>query len=1030
MSTWRALRACLVLALLLLAVVPSMARADFGIKSFSVSALEENGSVDTRAGSRPYSFRVGLEMNLDEEEKPGGALRSVIVELPPGLVGNPVATPRCTGAQFEGEISFCPGNTQVGVARVSVIGAGEASSVEVVSPVFNLVPPLGVPAAFGFSVLGNLSLQEASLRTGSDYGANVSDVTLPTNLEIQSVTEEIWGAPADDRHDPERQCINPITGLFFVGCGVEITPTPFLTLPTSCSGPLEFTVKVESLQEPGVVKEANAVSRDEHGDPVGLDSCSKPPFKPTIAAQPETSVADSPSGLHVNLHLPQNDEVTQEELEPRDEVQQLQVDAASGSFVLSFENKSTGEIPFNASAAEVQSALQALETIGAGNVLVSGASSPYAITFINALSEQDVPPINALFTGEGKAKVSVVKQGRGEGLLGSDPMIATAHLKDTVVALPAGLSVNPSSADGLGACSAGQIDLHGPGPAHCPESSKLGGVSVNTPLLDHPVKGAVYLAKQGENPFGSLIAIYVAVEDPITGVVVKLAGQVEPNPVTGRLVTRFKENPQLPFEDFELDFTGGPRAALTTPPTCGTYTTTTDLTPWTSPEGADAFPSSPFPITASPGGGGCAGSETGLINNPQFKAGTATALGGAFSPFVLKLGRENGSQRFGALNVTLPPGLSAKLAGVTECSEAQIAAAQGRSNPGQGALEQASPSCPAASEVGVVNVGAGSGSLLYVQGHAYLAGPYKGAPLSLAIITPALAGPFDLGVVVVRSAIYVDETTAQVTVKSDPLPTILQGIPLDVRSVAVKVDRPEFSLNPSSCEEMAVSAEAIATTGQVASLKDRFKLLGCRKLDFSPKLSLQMKGATRRSGHPAFKAVLTQPKDQANIARTTVILPPTAFIDQNHIANPCTRVQFNENDCPPGSVLGKARAFTPLLDKPLEGLLYFRSNGGERELPDLVADLHGKIHLVLVGFVDSVHKKGSESSRVRTTFASIPDAPVSKAVFQLKGGKKGLLVNSANICKVPNVATVKMKGHNGKLQNANQRIGTGCRTKK
>jgi hypothetical protein len=1022
MRACRAPLACLALVLLGVTAAPSAARADFGIKSFSVSALEENGTVDTRAGSRPYSFDVDLEMNLDEEGKPGGAIRSVIAELPPGLIGNPLATPRCTGAQFEGEISFCPGNTQVGVARISVVGADEVF----VAPVFNLVPPLGVPAALGLNLVSNLSIQEASLRTGSDYGANVSDVTLPTNLEIQSVTQEIWGVPHDDRHNPERQCVNPITGQFFTGCDVETTPAPFLALPTSCSGPLEYTIKVESLLEPGIAHEASAVSRDEYGNPVGLDSCSKPPFKPTFAAQPETNTADSPSGLQVDLHLPQNDGVTQEELEPRDEVQQLQVDAESGSFTLRFKDQSTGAIPFNASAAEVQSALEALEAIGAGNVLVSGGS-PYLITFTNALGDEDVPLIKVLFSGEGEAEVSLVKHGRPEGLLKTEPMIATANLKDTVVALPVGLAVNPSSADGLGACSAAQIDLHGPGPAHCPENSKLGAVEVHTPLLDHSVKGAVYLAKQGENPFGSLIAIYVAVEDPISGVVVKLAGKVELNPVTGQLITRLKESPQLPFEDFELDFTGGPRAALTTPPVCGTYTTTTDLTPWTSPEGADVFPSSPFSITASPGGGGCVGTEAALPNNPQFKAGSATVQGGAFSPFVLKLSRANGSQRFGALNVTLPPGLSAKLAGVTECSEAQIAAAQARSNPGQGALEQASPSCPATSEVGTVTVGAGSGSPLYVQGRAYLAGPYKGAPLSMAIITPAVAGPFDLGAVVVRSALYVDETTAQVTVKSDPLPTILQGVPLDVRSVAVKVDRPEFSLNPTSCEEMAVSGEAIATTGQVAPLKDRFKVLGCRKLDFSPKLSLQMKGATRRSGHPAFKAVLTQPKDQANIARTTVILPPTTFIDQNHIANPCTRVQFNEHDCPPGSVLGKARAITPLLGEPLEGRLYFRSNGGERDLPDVVADLHGKIHVVLVGFVDSVHKKGSESSRVRTTFARIPDAPVSKAVFELKGGKKGLLVNSANICKVPNIATVKMKGQNGKLQASNQRIGTSCR---
>jgi hypothetical protein len=915
MSTRRALCACFCLALALL-VLPTAAQAEFGIESFSVSALEENGTVDTRAASHPFLYRVDFEMNQDEGGKPEGTLRDVIVELPPGLVGNPQAMPRCTGAEFEGEVSFCPGNTQIGVAHTQIFNGEETLNATV--PVYNLVPRIGVAAAVGFSVSGSLTIQEASLRTGSDYGANVSDFTVPTNIFIKGVTVDVWGVPADSGHDAERSCINPITGLFFSPCSLEMNPTPFLTLPTSCTGPLKATMKVDSLEEPGVFKEATAFSLNEFDQPVGLDSCSKPPFEPKIEVDPETSAADSPSGLHVDLNLPQHETAD----------------------------------------------------------------------------------------------------------------LATAHLRDAVIALPAGLAVNPSSANGLSACTGAQVDLRGPGPAHCPPSSKLGTVEVHTPLLDHPVEGAIYLAKQGENPFGSLIATYLAVEDPITGVIVKLAGKVEPDPVTGRLVTSFRDNPQLPFEDFEVDLDGGPNAALTTPPTCGTYTTTTDLTPWTAPEGLDAFPESSFQILGAAGGGPCASSEAQLPHHPSFEAGSAGTLAGSFAPFVMRLSRENGSQRFGALNVTLPPGVSAKLAGLGECSNIQIATAQGRTNPGEGALEQASPSCPAGSEIGTVTAGAGSGDPLYVSGHVYLAGPYKGAPLSLAIVVPAVTGPFDLGVVVERAALYVDETTAQATVKSDPVHTIVQGIPLDIRSIAVKIDRPKFSLNPTNCEAMAVTGQAISTTGQIAPLKNRYKVGGCRGLDFSPKLALQMNGATRRSGHPALKAVLTQPKGQANIARTAVILPSTTFIDQNHIANPCTRVQFDQHKCPPLSVIGKAKVFTPLLDKPLKGPVYFRSNGGARDLPDVVADLKGKIHIVLVGFVDSVHREGSESSRVRTTFARVPDAPVSKAIFKLRGGKQGLLVNSANLCKVANRATVKMKGQNGKLHNVSARVGTSCGAKK
>ena len=334
--------------------------------------------------------------------------------------------------------------------------------------------------------------------------------------------------------------------------------------------------------------------------------------------------------------------------------------------------------------------------------------------------------------------------------------------------------------------------------------------------------------------------------------------------------------------------------------------------------------------------------------------------------------------------------------------------------------------------MGTALASAGAGPLPYfVQGKVYLAGPYKGAPLSFAVITPAIAGPFDLGVVVVRAGAYVNETTGQIAAKTDPLPTILHGVPLDVRSVSVQMDRPSFTLNPTSCAQKQISARVTSTLGAVASVSDRFQVGSCRGLDFSPQLKMSLKGPTKRAGHPAFKAVLTQPGGQANISRISIALPPTEFLDQAHVSNPCTRPQFAAGKCPPSSVLGRVRAFTPLLDKPLEGPLYFRSNGGERELPDVVADLNGQVHLISVGFVDAIHKKGSEQSRIRTTIATVPDAPVSKIVIQLNAGKKkGLLVNSANICKVPNQAIVKIQAHNGKSYDSTPKIATSCPKKK
>jgi hypothetical protein len=616
--------------------------------------------------------------------------------------------------------------------------------------------------------------------------------------------------------------------------------------------------------------------------------------------------------------------------------------------------------------------------------------------------------------------------------------LATAALKDTKVALPARVVLNPSAAGGRSACSSAQIGLttlvgqappihFSEVPQSCPDAAKVGSVEVSTPLLDHRLPGAVYLAKPFDNPFGSLLGIYLAIEDPETGVVAKLAGKVEADPTTGQLTTTFTDSPQLPLEDVELHLFNGPRAALTTPFACGRYTTTAVLTPWSTPEGADATPSDSFETTTAPGGGPCPSGEANAPNAPSFTAGTVSPQAGAYSPFVLKLSRPDGSQRLTAIDATLPKGLTGKLAGIPYCSEAQIAQAQSRNQPEQGALELSSPSCPLASEVGTVNVGAGSGiTPLYVTGHAYLAGPYKGAPLSLAIVTPAVAGPFDLGVVTVRTALRVDPETAQIHAVSDPLPTILQGIPLDVRSIALKMDRPSFTLNPTSCDPMAITGSALAATGQSAALSSPFQVGGCSALKFKPKLALKLKGGTKRTGHPALTAVATAKPGEANIAKVSVALPHSAFLDQAHIKTICTRVQFSSGaipgeGCPKGSIYGKATATTPLLTDPISGPVYLRSSS--HELPDLVAALHGQVDVVVAGRVDSVN------GGIRNSFEAVPDAPVTKFTLQMQGGKKGLIVNSRNICNSIQRATVKMLAQNGKTYDSKPLIKNSCKQK-
>ena len=608
---------------------------------------------------------------------------------------------------------------------------------------------------------------------------------------------------------------------------------------------------------------------------------------------------------------------------------------------------------------------------------------------------------------------------------------ANSDIKKTVVTLPEGISTNPAVASGLEVCSLAQFEEEGPidsNPATgCPEAAKVGSVDVTTPLLDEPLQGSVYVAKQHDNPFDSLLALYVVIKNPNLGVSVRLAGKVEPDPVSGQLTTTFDNMPQFPVGHLRFHFQGGERAPLITPPTCGAYEASADLYPYSNPTVA-LRRTVAFAIDSPAGGSGpCPTSASQLPHSPGFSAGTLSPKAGAYSPFVFKLDRADGSQRLSAVSTTLPKGLVAKLAGIPYCSEAQIAQAASRSGEGQGALEAAQPSCPVASRIGTVSAGAGAGpSPYYVSGSAYLAGPYKGAPLSVEIITPALAGPFDLGVVAIRTALYLDPETTIVKAVSDPLPRILHGLPLDVRSVSLQMDRPSFTLNPTNCEPSAVTGTATSTLGTVSPLSAYFQASDCGALAFKPKLSLALKGGTKRNDHPALHSVLTYPQGPgyANIGKAVVTLPPTEFIDNAHIQNPCTRVQFNAHQCPKGSILGKAKATSPLLDAPLEGPVYFRSNGGERLLPDLVVDLNGQLHVTLVGFVDA------RKAHLRTTFQNAPDAPVSKFTIELKGGKQGLLVNSANLCAKQRKAKLALTAQNGLAQNSEPVIKTSCKKPK
>ena len=628
---------------------------------------------------------------------------------------------------------------------------------------------------------------------------------------------------------------------------------------------------------------------------------------------------------------------------------------------------------------------------------------------------------------------------------------APAILKDAVVSFPAGLAVNPSQAAGLGACSEAEIGFTGQegstlhfskAPQSCPNAAKIGSLEVTSPALvarnaEHEIEkdptskdpvlevlhGSVYIAQPFANPFGSLITAYLVIEDEKTGIVAKLAGKGELDPTTGRLTTRFRENPELPLEDIKVHLFGGPRGAFVTPPLCGSYATDTELTPWSAPEGKDAFPPAAFQSTATPLGGACPTAQAQMPNAPKLVAGTVSPAAGKYSPLLFKLSREDGTQRLGRIEATLPSGLSAKLAGVGECSEAAIAKARSREEPQKGALEQADPSCPASSEIGVVNAGAGAGPTpYYTQGHAYLAGPYKGAPISIVAIAPAVAGPFDLGAVVIRSAVYLDPTSAQVKIVSDPLPQLLDGIPLDVRSVAVRAERPKFSLNPTSCNVKSFGGFAISALGSAAPLTERFQAGGCKSLPYKPKMNVRLFGPTHRGGHPRLKATFTAKPGEANTARVSFAFPKSEFIDQGHFRTICTRVQFAADQCPAGSIYGHVRAISPLLDYTLEGPVYLRSSS--HELPDLVVALRGPPSQPLA--IDAVGRVDSVNGGLRVRFEEVPDAPLSKLIVTAQGAKKGLFQNSTNICKGVHRATLKLDAQSGKVYDTQPKLLAQC----
>jgi hypothetical protein len=881
---------------------------------------------------------AGIEIPTSpiKEPREDRNIKTLRVDLPPGLTVNPNATAKCSLEDFEKKVETEPGkfaqvpactpDTRVGTEEVTlvttlagvvpapipgntlpagtVVPPSEASQTKV--PVYNIEPNKGEPALFGFVV------------------AAKEVVFLKTDVAWQSDFHEGFTIELPKEEPPFATLKSRLVQNGRAGNGT------FITNPTTCFNPNEFphlystwfrahSYGDENPTFPVGSTAVEAKVEDSSGNLIQQEGCDSVPFEPTIDMNAGTTQIDSPSAATVDVKLP---------FDP--------------------------------------------------------------------------------------AKEGGDKQSQ-------------SHVRKAEVTLPPYMGLNPSGAQGLVACTDQQFkkgvrDYNN----ECPAESKVGTATVESPPLNRPLTGDVYVGTQNSsNPeSGEQFRILVEAKEPEEGVAARLIGHVKANARTGQLTAVFDEQqklemtgsekdlpsglPQVPFTSVKLHMDGGDKAVLTSPPICSSESTS-KLEPYARP-GTNAEPKSTVTVTSDPTGGNCPKTMAERKFTPGYKANTNSTKGGAYSPFHVLITRRNGEQELKVVDVTLPKGLTGKLAGIPYCSEEAIAAAAGKS----GKAEQASASCPAASLLGTATTNSGTGTPLKLGGNVYLAGPYKGAALSLVTITPAVAGPFDLGTVVVRVALNVDPETAQIHAVSDVIPDVFGGVKLDLRSINLDIDRSQFMINPTNCAAQATTGAingggadpTNSATFSSYAVNDPFQASECNKLGFKPKLKVTLNGPTKRAKNPRLTAVLNAKNGQANVLRTALVMPHSLFLDQGHIGTVCTRPQLASHACPKKSVYGHAEAKSPLLDRKLKGKVFLVSSN--HELPDLLVDLRGQVEIYLRGVISSKH------GGLKTVFNNVPDVPVSRFALKMKGGKKSLLVNSTNTCAKPQRAKLNIKGQNGK----------------
>ncbi len=894
----------------------------FGVENYELNPEEEGGAPDTQAGSHPFQLTTTLTFNtksvrvnrLNEktdgneilsEVQPIEMTKELRFVLPPGLVGNPNPLPKCPTAVFIHIATECPEDSIVGVATPIVTSVSSVTHVPLAdtTPLYAVEPAVGEPARFGFGTIAGPVTLDTSVRTGGDYGVVVSVPNITDALGFIGTQVTFWGVPADSRHDNARgvclqeadEKVSP--SQFEFSCPVQGKPQPFLIMPTSCAGPQQTTVEGNSWANPGTAVSKQYTFASLESELYGFGGCNRLSFEPSIKVAPDGTQASTPSGLTVDVHVPQ----------------EASLDA----------------------------------------------------------------------TG-----------------------VAQASVKNTTVTLPAGVALNPAGADGLSACGANEIGLSNPAEQSCPESAKVGTVEVHTPLLPNPLVGAAYLAQQEANPFGSLVALYIAVYDPVSGVRVKLAGEVVPDPVTGQLVSTFEDTPQLPFEDLVLHFFGGSRAPLGTPALCGSYTTSAAIEPWSGGGAADS--TSEFQITSGPDGSPC---TDPLGFAPSLTTGSLNIQAGAFTPFTMTMSREDGNQNLQAIQLKMPPGLLGTLSSTELCPEQQA-------NEG---------TCGSSSLIGetTVSVGLGGNPYTVKGGRVYITGPYDGAPYGLSIVNPAKAGPFDLedtasqrptcDCLVVRAKIEVNPTTSALTITSDnsgpyKIPQIIEGIPLQIKHVNVTINRPDFTFNPTNCEPMSIGGSLSSSQGSSAAVNVPFQVTNCATLKFKPIFTVSTSGRTSRADGASLHVKLTYPKapfgSQANIGKVKVDLPKQLPSRLTTLQKACPNKVFEANpaSCPVDSRVGSATATTPVLPVDLAGPAYFVSHGGAK-FPELIIALTGEGVTVYLHGETFISKAGITSS----TFRVIPDVPIGTFELTLPEGSDSALAANGNLCALTKTVLVKRK---------------------